>query len=325
MPYFAAFQAGIELAYKNHEPEHKERWAYMKLDDLIMKAAQLQNKTAAVAHAEDEEVLHAIKMAIERKVARFLLVGNKRNLKELVKQHEINEDWIDIIHSDSPEESAKIAVQAVSEKHADILMKGHVTTAVLLKAVLNKEYGLRTASVLSHVAAFEVPGFDRFIYVTDSGMNIAPDLNMFKEITINAVQVAQAVGNDMPKVAVLSAVEVVNPSMDSTLTAASLAQMNKRGQISGCLIDGPLALDNAISQTAASHKNITSDVAGHADILLVPTIEAGNILYKSLIYFAHAKVGAVVAGAKAPIALTSRSDSAESKLYSIALAICTSN
>ncbi|PNU24268.1 phosphate butyryltransferase [Bacillus stratosphericus] len=297
----------------------------MKLDDLIMKAAQLQNKTAAVAHAEDEEVLHAIKMAIKRKVARFLLVGNKRNLKELVKQHEINEDWIDIIHSDSPEESAKIAVQAVSEKHADILMKGHVPTAVLLKAVLNKEYGLRTTNVLSHVAAFEVPGFDRFIYVTDSAMNIAPDLNMLKEITINSVQVAQAVGNDMPKVAVLSAVEVVNPAMDSTLTAASLAQMNRRGQISGCLIDGPLALDNAISQTAASHKNITSDVAGHADILLVPTIEAGNILYKSLIYFAHAKVGAVVAGAKAPIALTSRSDSAESKLYSIALAICTSN
>lgn len=201
-------------------------------------------------------------------------------------------------------------------------MKGNVPTATILKEVLNKEYGLRTGSVLSHVAAFEVPDYDQLIFVTDAAMNVAPDLNQKVQIVQNSVQVARALGIEMPKVAPLAAVEVVNPTMQATVDAALLTQMNNRGQIKDCIVDGPLALDNAVSALAAEHKGIKSEVAGQADILFVPTIEVGNVLYKSLIYFAKAKVGAIIAGAKAPIVLTSRADSAESKLYSLALAVC---
>jgi phosphate butyryltransferase len=204
-------------------------------------------------------------------------------------------------------------------------MKGNVPTALILKAVLNKEWGLRTGNVLSHVAAFEVAGFDRLTFITDAAMNIAPDLQQKAQIIENAVEIAQSIGVNHPKVAPIAAVEVVNPAMQATVDAASLTMMNQRGQIRNCAVDGPLALDNAVSHHAAEHKGIESEVAGQADILLVPNIETGNALYKSLIYFAKAKVGAVIAGAKAPIVLTSRADSAESKLFSLALAICSAS
>jgi phosphate butyryltransferase len=227
-----------------------------------------------------------------------------------------------IVHADSNEMASELAVKAVSTREATVLMKGNIPTSSLLKAVLNKEYGLRTGNVLSHVAVFEVPDFDRFTIVTDAGMNIAPELEQKAQMIKNAAALARAIGIECPKVAPIAAVEVVNPAMQATIDAAALSVMNKRGQITGCIVDGPLALDNAVSALAAEHKGIQSEVAGRADILLVPTIEVGNVLYKSLIYFAKAKVGAVIAGAKAPIVLTSRADSAESKLYSLALAIC---
>ncbi|WP_406589030.1 phosphate butyryltransferase [Bacillus atrophaeus] len=296
----------------------------MKLKDLIEKASLHKNKTIAVAHAEDSEVMQAVKLAAEHLSSRFLFVGDGEKLKDLITSHNISSHHIDMIHADTPEESARIAVKSVSGRHADVLMKGNLPTSVLLKAVLNRQDGLRSSHVLSHVAAFEIPGFDRLIYVTDSAMNIAPSLEELRQILLNAVHVARAVGNNNPKAAALAAVETVNPKMEATLHAASLAQMCKRGQIKGCVVDGPFALDNAVSELAAAHKNITGDVAGRADILLVPSIEAGNILYKSLIYFAKAKVGAAIIGAKAPIALTSRADSAENKLYSLALALCAS-
>jgi phosphate butyryltransferase len=188
--------------------------------------------------------------------------------------------------------------------------------------VLNKEYGLRLGNILSHVAVFEIPNHDRLIIVTDSAMNISPDLTQKAQIIKNAVAIAKEIGIETPKVAPIAAVEVVNPAMQATIDAAALTMMNKRGQITGCIVDGPLALDNAVSVLAAEHKGINSEVAGKVDILVVPSIEVGNALYKSLVYFANAKVGAVIAGAKAPIVLTSRADSAESKLYSLALAIC---
>ena len=200
-------------------------------------------------------------------------------------------------------------------------MKGNLSTSLILKAVLNKEHGLRTGNVLSHVAVFDVPHYDRPILVTDAAMNITPSLEEKVQIIQNAVNVAHSIGIEMPKVAPIAAVEVVNPLMPATVEAALLTQMNRRGQIKGCVIDGPLALDNAINIEAAKQKGIQSEVAGQADILLVPAIETGNVLYKSLIYFAKAKVGAILAGAKAPVVLTSRADSSESKLYSLALAI----
>ncbi|WP_433743050.1 phosphate butyryltransferase [Falsibacillus pallidus] len=297
----------------------------MNLHSLIEKATQMNKAAIAVAAAEDKEVIGAVAAAAEKNMAKFLLFGNEDKIKAVVKEAapQLAEDaYVSIFHAETDSKACELAVRSVHNGEADVLMKGNVPTAVILKAVLNKEYGLRTGNVLSHVAAFEVPGYERLIFVTDAAMNIAPDLNQKAQIIQNSVSIATSIGVDMPKVAPLAAVEVINPAMEATLDAAALTQMNARGQIRNCIVDGPLALDNAVSIEAAEHKGIHSDTAGQADILLVPNIETGNVLYKSLIYFAKAKVGAVIAGAKAPIVLTSRSDSAESKLNSLALAIC---
>ncbi|WP_394137360.1 phosphate butyryltransferase [Cytobacillus oceanisediminis] len=297
----------------------------MELDSLITRANQFGDKTVAVAAAEDDEVLEAVAEAIKRNLASFLLFGNEEKIHELINQKHsgiAESPKLKIIHAGSAASAAEQAVRAVKELKANVLMKGNIPTAGILKAVLNKDFGLRTGNVLSHVAVFEVPGFDRFTIVTDAAMNIAPDLNQKAQIVKNAVDIARCIGIEKPLVAPIAAVEVVNPAMQATLDAAALTLMNKRGQIKDCVVDGPLALDNAISFEAAEHKGIKSEVAGQADVLLVPTIEVGNALYKSLVYFAKAKVGAVIAGAKAPIVLTSRADSAESKVYSLALAIC---
>lgn len=295
------------------------------LDSIIDKAAQEGTNTVAVAAAEDTEVIDAVIDALDRNLARFILFGDKEKISSLIEMKKydwMNDNHLKIVDADSPAIAAELAVKAVFNKEANVLMKGNIPTNILLKVVLNKEYGLRTGNVLSHVAFFEIPGFNQIKIVTDAAMNIAPDLDQKAQIIKNAVSLAKAVGIDTPKVAPIAAVEVVNPVMQATVDAAALSMMNKRGQISGCVVDGPLGLDNAVSALAAEHKGITSEVAGRADILLVPTIEVGNVLYKSLIYFAKAKVGAVIAGAKAPIVLTSRSDTAESKLYSLAVALC---
>jgi phosphate butyryltransferase len=296
------------------------------LESLLNKATQLDGNTIAVAAAEDEEVIEAVTEALKRGLANFILFGDKEKISMILNSKDVeiknSNKNLKIVHADSSVLAAEMAVRAVSNKDATVLMKGNIPTSVLLKAVLNKEYGLRTGNVLSHVAVFEVPDYDRLTIVTDAGMNIAPDLEQKAQMINNAAALARAIGIEYPKVAPLAAVEVVNPAMQATVDAAALTVMNKRGQIPGCIVDGPLALDNAVSALAAEHKGIHSEVAGRADILLVPTIEVGNVLYKSLIYFAKAKVGAVIAGAKAPIVLTSRADSAESKLYSLALAIC---
>lgn len=294
----------------------------MHLEDLVSQAKNQQVKPViAVAEAGDQEVMESVLRAYKEGIAHFILFGNA----------EVISDWLEKNTNDStpgieivPTNTATAAIEAVKAVHdgkADILMKGLVSTSVLLKAVLNKEFGLRTGKVLSHVAAFEIAGYDRLIFVTDAAMNINPDLNQKSQILQNAIDFVQQTGIDQPKTAVLAAVENVNPAMQATLDAASLTVMNLRNQITGGIVEGPLALDNAISMEAAAHKGIAGNVAGKADILLVPNIETGNILYKSLIYFARAKVGAVICGAKAPIVLTSRADSSESKYLSIALAV----
>ncbi|PEK00590.1 phosphate butyryltransferase [Bacillus wiedmannii] len=298
----------------------------MKLEHLIDQAAGQPKKTVAVAVAEDHEVIEAVAKAIKLQLAQFRLYGNQEKIMGMLQEHGLQtSDHIEVIAAASSAEAAELSVKAVRNGEADVLMKGNIPTANILKAVLNKEWGLRKGSALSHVAAFEVPNYDRLIFVTDAAMNIAPDVTQKAAIIQNTVEVAQAIGIDLPKVAPIAAVEVVNPAMQATIDAAMLTQMNRRGQIKNCVVDGPLALDNAVSQIAAEHKGIVSDVAGKADILLVPTIEAGNVLYKSLVYFADAKVGAMIAGAKAPIVLTSRADSAETKVYSLALAVTTAS
>ncbi|WP_242234712.1 phosphate butyryltransferase [Bacillus cereus group sp. BfR-BA-01316] len=298
----------------------------MKLEHLIDQAAGQPKKTVAVAVAEDHEVIEAVAKAIQLQLAQFRLYGNQEKIIGMLQEHGLQtSEHIEVIAATSSAEAAELSVKAVKNGEADVLMKGNIPTANILKAVLNKEWGLRKGSVLSHVAAFEVPNYDRLIFVTDAAMNIAPDVTQKAAIIQNTVEVAQAIGIDLPKVAPIAAVEVVNPAMQATIDAAMLTQMNRRGQIKNCVVDGPLALDNAVSQIAAEHKGIVSNVAGKADILLVPTIEAGNVLYKSLVYFANAKVGAMIAGAKAPIVLTSRADSAETKVYSLALAVATAS
>lgn len=296
------------------------------LQSFLEQAAENDSWTVAVAAAEDEEVIEAVAEATKLNFAKFLLFGNR---EEILRVMNVTYPWlarhekIKIIHANTKDLAADHAVKAVKFFEADVLMKGNLSTASLLKAVLNKENGLRSGNVLSHVAVFDVPNLERPLIVTDAAMNIAPTLEVKAQIVKNAVAVAKKIGISVPRVAALAAVEVVNPAMQATIDAAALTLMNLRGQIADCIIDGPLALDNAISEMAAYHKGIKSDVAGNADILLVPNIEVGNVLYKALIYFANAKVGSIIAGAKAPIVLTSRADSAESKLLSLAIALCT--
>lgn len=294
------------------------------LDHLVSQAVKSENPVVAIAAANDIEVLKAVDLSIQKSLASFILYANEKELTDVLQaqfSHLMENERITIYHAEDEADAALGAVKAVSEGKAHVVMKGNLPTAVILRAVLNKEFGLRTGKVLSHVAAFEVPQFDKIFFITDAAMNISPNLQDKAQIIENAVATASACGIEQPVVAPIAAVETINTAMQPTLDAAALVLMNQRGQIKNCIVDGPLALDNAISIEAAKQKGLTGNTAGKADILLVPNIESGNILYKSLIYFAKAKVGAIIQGAKAPIVLTSRADSAESKVYSLALAI----
>lgn len=290
-------------------------------EQILKRAESLPSVTVAVAAAADHEVLEAVRDAKQHGIAQFLLFGDQEKIKQIAAEIGLELAEEEVTHANSVQEAALLAVTAVKERRADVMMKGMVQTSDFLRAVLNKEKGLRTGKVLSHVASFEVPGFDRLIHVTDPALNVAPTLPEKAQITQNIIDFCHSLGNVEPKIAALAAVEVVNPNMQATLDAAALSQMNRRGQIKGALVDGPFALDNAISLESAEHKGVTGPVAGQADVLLVPDIEAGNILYKSMVYFAKAKIGALVLGAAAPVILTSRADSAEAKLYSIAMAV----
>ena len=274
-------------------------------------------RTLAVAVAQDTEVLLAVEAARKLGLAKAILVGIETEIAALAAQHDIPLGEYKIVNVEDKTEACRTAVKLVRDGEADVVMKGLVDTSVILKAVLDKEIGLREAPVLSHVAVFEVPGFDRLLYVTDAAMNIAPDVEAKKHIIGNAVKVAHALGNERPIVTALCAVEKVNPKMQATLDAAELAEAN----IPGCRVMGPLALDNAVSVEAAKHKGITDPDAGKSDILLVPAIETGNALYKSLVFLAKARNAGMIVGAKAPIVLTSRADSDDAKLNSIALAL----
>jgi phosphate butyryltransferase len=212
-------------------------------------------------------------------------------------------------------------MQLVSEGRADIAMKGKIETSDFLRAALTRELGLRTGRLFTHVASFEIPGFDRLIFISDAGVVVAPNLEEKVQIVQNAIFVAHALDIELPRVAILAATEVVNPKIPTTLDAANLSKMADRGQIQGGLVDGPLALDNAISPESARIKGIKSEVAGYADILIAPDIEAGNVLAKAITYFAQGKMAGVVVGARCPLILPSRSDTREAKLVSLALGV----
>ncbi len=288
----------------------------------IVKISQLKGpKTIAVAVAQDCEVLLAVNSARELGIAAAILVGNEAEIRQIAQNNHIAIDKFKIIDQKDSIEACRTAVRLVAQGEAQIVMKGLVDTAVILKAVLDKEFGLRTENVLSHVAVAGVTGYDRLFYITDAAMNIEPDIAVKKQIIQNAVQVANALGNDNPKVACICAVEKVNTKMKATLEAEALVKMNQAGELTGCLVAGPLAFDNAVSPEAAKHKGITHPVAGNADILLMPFIEAGNVLYKSIVFFARGQIAGIIVGAKAPIVLTSRADSDIAKLNSIAIGV----
>ena len=291
------------------------------LETLRTSLGEQGRSKLAVAVAQDAEVLLAVDAAYKLGIASAILVGDEGEIRAIAEKLNISMDNYEIVHEADKVEACRKAVKLVREKEADVVMKGIVDTSIILKAVLDKEIGLRQSPVLSHVAVFEVPGYDRLFYLSDAAMNIAPDLETKKHILRNTVQVAHALGNENPIAACLCAVEKVNPKMQATLDAAALVEANQNGEIDGCTVIGPLALDNAISVEAAHHKGITDPNAGHADILLVPAIEVGNVFYKSMVFMARAKNAGVIVGAKAPVVLTSRADSDETKLNSIALAL----
>lgn len=290
--------------------------------EIIEAAKKVSACRIAVAVAEDEHVLDAIVEAKRQGIAEAVLVGSKTKIEAIALQMNIDITDFEIIDEPDAGKAALKAVQLVSSGQAHAVMKGLVATADMLRAVLNKEVGLRAGkNILSHVAVAEIPGFDRLIIITDAAMNVAPDLSQKAQIVQNSVSVAHAIGLECPKVACLAAVEVVNSDMPACVDAAALSKMAERGQLKGCIIDGPLALDNAVSAEAAEHKGVKSPVAGQADILMVPELVSGNILYKSITYFAKGNLTGIIVGAKAPVIVTSRADSAEAKLHSIALAV----
>jgi len=288
-------------------------------DEILKVAKEKGPKTIAVAVAQDVEVLSAVNNAKNMGIADAILVGDKDEIAKAAKECGVDIDKFEVLDVRDKTEACRTAVELVSSGKAHLVMKGLVDTSIILKAVLDEKIGLRTGNVLSHVAVFDVPGYDRLFYVTDAAMNIAPDLHQKKQIIENAIQVANALGNNEPKVAMLAAVEKVNPKMQATLDAAEIVRMNEAGELKGCVVGGPFALDNAISVEASKHKGINHPVAGYADILMVPVIEAGNMLYKSMVFFARAKNAGIIVGAKAPVVLTSRADSDEAKLNSIAI------
>ncbi|HNS52411.1 MAG TPA: bifunctional enoyl-CoA hydratase/phosphate acetyltransferase [Anaerolineae bacterium] len=289
--------------------------------DLLDAARSKGPKRVAIAAGHQSEVMLAGLDAEVAGLAEVILVGDRDEVHRIAKQKSFDIRRMEIIHQPQPREAAYEVMRLVSQGQADIAMKGKVETSDYLRAALSKELGLRTGRLFTHVAAFEIPGFDRLMFISDAGVVVAPDLEQKVQIVQNAIYVAHALGISLPRVAVLAATEVVNPKVPATLDAANLSKMADRGQIQGGLVDGPLALDNAISPESARIKGIKSEVAGYADILVTPDIEAGNVLAKAITYFAEGKMAGVVVGARCPLIVASRSDTREAKLVSLALGV----
>ena len=285
-------------------------------EELISKA----NQKVSVSNAQDEPVLQAVKAAKEQNIATAILVGDEAKIREIAASIDMDLTDFEIINEPDTEAAALKAVELVHNGKADILLKGLLETKTFLKSVLNKEVGLRTGKMLSHVCVFEIEGINRLLFFTDVAFNTYPTLADKVNIINNAVEVAHACGIECPKVAPLCAVETVNPKMQPTVDADNLTKMYEGGDFKGCQIYGPLSMDLAIDPEAAVHKGVTNPVAGHADILLFPNIDAGNITYKILVRTAKVKIGNVLVGTSAPVVLTSRSDDFQTKLNSIALA-----
>lgn len=289
------------------------------LDDVLNKVSSLPKKTIVIAQAADVEILQVASMAISQGLSKFIFVGNKQVIMDMIVKGNFTFKDVEIIEANTEKECALKAVKLVRDGKADMPMKGLLPTATFMRAVLDKENGLRSDQLVSQISVVDNISGDGLTFITDCAMNISPDLNDKKRILENAVYLANNLGYKCPKVAVITALETVNPSMPETIDAAVLSKMNDRGQINGCIVDGPFALDNAISLESAQHKGIKGDVAGKADILLVSDIRMGNVLHKALTFYAKKRVGSFVIGTTTPLVMTSRSDSVNDKLVTIAL------
>ena len=290
-------------------------------EELISKANQKTLKKVSVSNAQDEPVLQAVKAAKEQNIATAILVGDEAKIREIAASIDMDLTDFEIINEPDTEAAALKAVELVHNGKADILLKGLLETKTFLKSVLNKEVGLRTGKMLSHVCVFEIPGIDRLLFLTDVAFMTYPTLEEKVQIIKNTIPVCNACGVAEPKVAPLAAVEVVNPKMPVTVDAAELTKMCEEGQIPGCIVDGPLSLDLAIDPEAAKHKGATDrKIQGDADVLLFPDIHAGNLVYKAIVHMVKVKNGCILTGTKVPVVLTSRSDTFETKVYSLALA-----
>ncbi len=290
-------------------------------EQLKYEATWLGPKRLAIAVAANAEILAAAREAQSLGMAHCILVDGREKLAQLAGQQEIDIADMTVVDIADHQEAAKAVMQMARSGEAEVVMKGSLETAVFLRAALDRDAGVRSGKLFTHVAIFEIPGFDRLLLLSDAGVVMTPDIYQKMEIVQNAIDVALKVGIERPKVAILAAAELVDPKVPTTLDAANLSKMAERGQIRGGVVDGPLALDNAISANSAQIKGINSSVAGHADILIVPDVESGNLVAKAITYFGHAEMAGVVVGGCVPMVVTSRSDSHTTKLVSMALGI----
>lgn len=290
-------------------------------DEIIAKVKECGMKKVAVSVAQDDAVLEAVKEAKKRGIADAILVGDEAKIREIAASIDMDLTDFEIIDEPDMIQASLTAVKLAHDGKADMYMKGLIDSKNFLKSVLDKEVGLRTGGALSHVAVFEIPGIDRLLFLTDVAFMTYPTLEDKKNIIMNTLPVAKACGVECPKVAPLAAVEVVNPKMPVTVEADELKKMWENGEIPGCIVDGPLSLDLAIDPEAAKHKGATDrKIQGDADILLFPDIHAGNLVYKAIVHMVDMKNGCILTGTKVPVILTSRSDTFETKVNSMALA-----
>ena len=289
-------------------------------DDLLSRVASVSRKKVSVAVAQDAPVLEAVEEARVRGIADAILVGDKDKMEPIAKELGIDLGNFEVVDVKDDIEAATKAVELVHNGTADMYMKGLIDTKSFLKSVLNKEVGLRTDKVLSHVCVFEMKGREGLLFLSDVAFIPYPTLEEKAAIIENTVDIAHACGLECPKVAPVAAVEVVNPKMPATVEADELTKMNNEGKITGCIVDGPLSLDIAIDKEAATHKGASGrKIAGDADVILFPDIHAGNLVYKTLTHLVDCKNGNILTGTKAPVILTSRSDSKEVKINSLVL------
>lgn len=289
------------------------------IQELRNAAKNAKIKKMAVVFAHDNHVIEAVKNASELGIVEPILIGNGETINTLIKEYGLKKPFT-VIDENNPELATKIAMDMVNDGSVDIVMKGLIDTKIILKGVVNKAYGIKEAKLLSHVGIVEFPSLDRVLFATDGAMNIAPDYEQKILIIEAAVKLAKTLGYKLPKVGIVSAVEKVNPKIESTIAAQKIVEYYKDKQID-FLIDGPFAVDNLVSMASVKQKGIKSEVAGVCDILLFPNLDGGNIFYKTSVFLAGGKSAGIVMGAKVPIVLTSRADSAEAKLNSILLAV----